>query len=255
MSDKQINIPENAVDLVKSAYEDSIQPVVREAGQLISRPLSLLNALFAHVDCWAIMQRNKVEQVAKLAEHQLEHVDPDKIVSPEPYVAIPAVQAASYSMDSDWLRTLYANLLSKAMYSDTKDSVHPAFIEIIKSMSPLDCKVFDSIMITRTQEIGYYEIREEGESGTYHVMFPYITEFQFEGNSVDLIAASIDNLSRNKLITPQDFHYSDDAVYAQARKNPLYQHLVTSPGIISYKKAIKSTSFGRLFYRICCNSL
>ena len=39
-------------------------------------------------------------------------------------------------MNSKELRDLYANLPAKAMNSDTKDTVHPAYLETIKQLSP-----------------------------------------------------------------------------------------------------------------------
>lgn len=66
-------------------------------------------------------------------------------MEPEAYVAVPAIQAISYSMNSEELRNLYANLLAKAMNSDTKDMVHPSFVEIIKQMSPIDALVLNEI--------------------------------------------------------------------------------------------------------------
>ena len=55
--------------------------------------------------------------------------NPEKIVEPEPYVAVPAIQAISYAMNSDELRNLYANLLAKSMIKDTKDTVHPLLLK------------------------------------------------------------------------------------------------------------------------------
>lgn len=53
-------------------------------------------------------------------------------MTPEAYVAVPALQAISYSMNSEELRNMYANLLAKAIDIDEKDKVHPAFVELIK---------------------------------------------------------------------------------------------------------------------------
>lgn len=67
-------------------------------------------------------------ETEKLLEQKLKNIDEEKIVSPESYVAVPAIQAISYSMNSDELRNLYANLLAKAMVTPTKDAVHPSFV-------------------------------------------------------------------------------------------------------------------------------
>lgn len=116
-------------------------------------------------------------------------------------------------------------------------------------------------MTTKYQEIGCYEMRVAtiGEE-PYFVYCPYLTKIDFD--SPEVIAASIDNLSRNKLINPQDFHYSDDKLYACIRDTQSYKSLIEkflhSPDnqeLRPYKMSIKSTSFGKAFYSVCATSL
>lgn len=131
------------VKVVPTAYVDLLQPAVKETGVIISKLPKAINAALIGVDCWVEEKKYKLDETKKLLEHKLQNVDPEKIVPPEQYVAIPALQSMSYSMDSEELRNLYTNLLSKAMNIDTKDSVHPAFIEIIKQLSPLDARLLE----------------------------------------------------------------------------------------------------------------
>lgn len=49
-------------------------------------------------------------------------------------------------MNSEELRNLYANLLAKSMYIETKELVHLSFVEIIKQISLLDALIFKKIM-------------------------------------------------------------------------------------------------------------
>jgi hypothetical protein len=69
-----------------------------------------------------------------------------KIVEPNPRVAVPAVQALLYSMDDEFIREMFANLLAADMDADRKDGVHPAFVELIKEMTPEDAKVLTSVV-------------------------------------------------------------------------------------------------------------
>lgn len=247
-----LELPNETID---KAYDDIAHPVATEIGKLISRVPRAINAAFSSLDCWILQQENNVQKTKLLVEQNLKNADAAKIVPPEPYVAVPAIQAISYSMDSDELRKMYANLLAKSIYSDTKNDVHPAFVEIIKNLSPLDCNVFEHIM--KKGEIGYYEMRVYNiGSNLYHVAFPYITEFEF--SSYDKIATSIDNLIRNKLILSEDFHYNNDNMYLPTRNTMIYQALTKSfednpnnQELRPYQKAIKSTTLGKTFYRIC----
>ena len=127
-------------------YKDALQPTVQEVGKFAARIPRAINAAFSGIDKWILNKEYAIDETKKLLAQKLENVEPEKIVTPEPYVAIPAIQSISYSMNSDELRNLYANLLAKAMNSDTKDLVHPSFVEIIKQMSPIDSLVFKTIM-------------------------------------------------------------------------------------------------------------
>lgn len=252
------NLPDETKEKI---YDDGFHPVVSETGKLLGRIPQLINAALAPLDCWIAEREYHVEKTKRLLEQNLKNVSPEKIVPPEPYVAVPALQAISYAMNSDELRTLYANLLAKSIYSDTKDCVHPAFTEIIKTLSPLDCKVFEFIMKNRYEEIAFYELRV-GPLGRseYHVAFPYVTAINL--SDITKIAASINNLSRNLLIATHDFHFTDDSYYEEIRNtnfykaiSDAYQSHPNNKELRPYKKSIKSTDFGRDFYRICCTPL
>ena len=248
-----LKLPNETID---KAYDDGFQPTVSEIGKLVGRIPKAINAAFAPLDIWIAKQENSIARTKKLLEQNLENVEPEKIVPPEPYVAIPAIQAISYSMDSEELRKMYANLLSKSIYSETKDFVHPSFVEIIKNLSPTDCYVFEYIM--KEREIGCYEMRVGyiGER-SYHVIHPYLTAMTF--SKYNVISASIDNLLRNKLIDHHDFHYDDDKLYSCIRETFAYKafedYFSEHPNneeLRPYKMSIKSTSFGKIFYKVCC---
>lgn len=252
------NIPN---ETKKQIYNDLFQPTVSETGKILGRIPQLINAALLPLDCWIAKRQNHLEKTKQLLAENLKNADPEKIVPPEPYVAVPAIQAISYSMDSDELRKMYANLLSKSIYADTKHSVHPAYTEIIKNLSPLDCRVLEEIMSSQHGEIGCYEFRINiiGET-SYYVSHPYVTHITFADPFS--IAASVDNLSRNKLIEPKDFHYSNDEMYLPIRESPFYKAFVKSfsshpnnQELRPYKKSIKSTSFGNSFYNVCCTPL
>lgn len=252
------NIPN---ETKKQIYNDLLQPTVSETGKILGRIPQLINAALLPLDCWIAKRQNHLEKTKQLLAENLKNADPEKIVPPEPYVAVPAIQAISYSMDSDELRKMYANLLSKSIYADTKHSVHPAYTEIIKNLSPLDCRVLEEIMNSQYCEIGCYELRIATiGSASYYVSYPYVTHITFADSST--VAASIDNLTRNKLIEPRDFHFDDDEKYLPIRQTDFYTIIAktfsshpNNQELRPYKKSIKSTSFGNAFYNVCCTPL
>jgi len=117
-----------AVDKVPELYEDGMKETVQESGNVVALVPKTIKAALAPLRIWIAQKEYNVAETEKLLEQKLKKVDYDKIVSPESYVAVPAIQAISYSMNSSELRNLYANLIAKAMVIDTKDNVHPSFV-------------------------------------------------------------------------------------------------------------------------------
>ncbi len=143
----------NNSELMNKVYDDGLHEPLQEVSHAVTQPVKTvtlagraINALLASFECWICERENKVEETKKILEAKLENIESGDIREPKLYVAIPAIQALSYSMDDECLRNLYANLLAKSMYVKTADKVLPAFVEIIKQLSPLDARVFADIV-------------------------------------------------------------------------------------------------------------
>ena len=135
------NLLDSAGDLIKTApqvYEDGFQDTVKESEKFLARIPRAINAALSGLDIWIAKREFNVEETKRILAEKLEHVDPEKIVPPDPHIAVPAMQAIAYSMDSDELRNMYANLLAKAMNADLKATVRAAFVEVIKQLEPID---------------------------------------------------------------------------------------------------------------------
>ena len=247
---------EKALKTAPELYHDALQPSAQETGKMLARIPRAINAAFSGLDKWILNREYSVDETKKLLTEKLNKVDPDKIVEPEPYVAIPAIQAISYAMNSDELRNLYANLLAKSMISDTKDTVHPSFVEIIKQMSPIDAHIFQIIMSSQLRHI--IDLKKEllgGGSLLIQSHSSWISDF-----SIKQCASSIDNLLRLGLIEiPYGEYYSNTQAYDYVKQNPLFQELEQQSSIslnsgesLKYdNRYIKPSDLSTLFYNTC----
>ena len=243
-----------AIHTVPELYQDAFQPAIQETGKLLARIPRAINAAFSGLDKWILNKEYSIDETKKLLAQKLENVDPDKIVEPEAYVAIPAIQAISYSMNSEELRELYANLLAKAMNSDTKDLVHPSFVEIIKQMSPNDASIFKIFFESEyTPLVDLSILSCDGGHVHYEYNISAITSHNY-----DIVLMSIDNLLRLGLIEiPLGMHYTDDQIYSLVRNTDHYNK--TKEKLLSLnigeffegKKYLKCTGLSALFYNIC----
>ena len=265
--DINFNLPESSGELLQEAYQDVAKPAASATGQTIGLVPRGIRAILWPLEK-RIMEREFLrEATIKLMEQKLERLSPDKIVLPEDYVAIPALQKISYSMDSALLRDLYANLLAKAMYQPTKDFVHPAFIEIISQLSPTDAKLFKIICEAPNTPLISLAVKEEtntilldlplGAKILYEI--PNMTaweDFTYQNQQI-----SITNLERLGLLScTTENPYVDDSLYDPVRHTAGFQYFTSElqkrfpeNKIAEAKGFILVTAFGRSFYNVCIN--
>lgn len=247
-----------AVETVPDIYDDALKPAAQESGKTLVLIPRAINAALSPLRQWIAQREYNVAETEKLLAKKLENIEPEKIVSPEPYVAVPALQAISYSMNSDELRELYANLLAKSMCIDTKNSVHPSFVEIIRQMSPLDAATFKIILNADLRPLIDMKIRSPksvgGGTNTIFRNVSWILTYPYKQ-----LMVSFDNLERLNLINISDSYYTHSENYQLATNTSFY---VTNKHIIlnnlksgeSYeedKKVMFVTDLGNLFGNIC----
>lgn len=252
-----------------SLYEDALQPTVQEVGKFAARIPRAINAAFSGLDKWILNKEYAIDETKKLLEKKLEDVDPDKIVEPEAYVAVPVIQAISYSMNSEELRNLYANLLAKAMNSDTKDFVHPAFVEIIKQLSPIDVHILESISSKGfIQVANIYCKKYSSKSAKQQISLieNYIEKRGYEGLThivdfhPDIVKITIDNLLRLRII--EERFNLDDSICDEIKNSHFYISISQQLKKLAvdetweYEENPQSyylTDLGKSFRNICIN--
>ncbi|GAA0234723.1 DUF4393 domain-containing protein [Metaclostridioides mangenotii] len=228
-------------------YDDVVQPTAKETGKTISIIPKAINAALVPLRQWISYKEYNLAKTEKLLAYKLENLSPEKIVSPEPYVAVPALQAISYSMNNDELRNLYANLIAKSMNLDTKDTVHPAFVEIVKQLSPLDAILLKKLADTGVARFGIVKARvqesasdESGIDWVKHIINPI---YGMNLSNVVQYQVSLENLQRLELINiTYDRFLSSNSEYVD----------IENSDIITYCKA-KSSSVHEMYSYFKCN--
>jgi hypothetical protein len=253
--DNLLNSTGKVLSVAPDAYDDVLKPAAKESGRTLSLIPRTINAALIPLQQWIANKEFNLAETEKLLAIKLEHVGEDKIVTPEPYVAIPALQAISYSMNSEELREMYANLLAKSMNKDTKDFVHPSFVEIIKQMSPNDANIFKTIFESPTTPlIDLFVNLDNGGGQNHHI---YNISWIALCDHVTITIA-LNNLLRLGLIEiPYGTNYNLDSNYDIVRITEYYKNSKKSLesldlGVVTEgKKYIKKTALASSFYKIC----
>jgi hypothetical protein len=129
-----------ASKLAPEIYKDLAKPITQELGNVAGRTVkALLSPIRGLLWGW-----ERIEDLIENGVNQrLEKVPAERRKSPDPEIAVPLVQALSYTAQNETLREMYLNLLANSMDTAKEKDVHPSFVEIIKQMNTLDAKVFD----------------------------------------------------------------------------------------------------------------
>ena len=251
-------------EIGKDVYADGGKQIVQPTGDLLGLiPRAIKAALFP-LEKWILQREYNVAEIKQLLELKLQDTDPKLIESPEPHIAVPAMQYISYCMDNEELREMYANLLANSMNKVVKNGVHPGFVEIIKQLSPDEAKILrymNSHQIVPTVTLRY--VYEEGGG------VDIIKNFSNVGDNIGCenpkdSAKYFDNLVRLGLITDLKGMSSltDKTIY-----EPLKHHSRMTPyaskvqakarGFNDFKfeeSYVEISEYGKSFCSICLNT-
>lgn len=268
MNEKEIGL-EIAKDVVKQVagetYQDVVQPVAKPVGQLAGLLPRAIKAKLAPLEKWILHQEYSVEETKKLLEEKLKNISSDHIVTPDAYVAVPAIQNISYCMDNEVLRDMYANLLAKSMIDSEKSNVHPSYVDIIKQLTPDEAKLLHYIssnyLHASIPTISLRRVNSRGEGFNLYRHFSDVGE-KARCEKPFNILAMFDNLVRLGILEFSQFG-------EQLVNNDLYIALSNNPYIVLLKTRILAanndeyntikdekgfvtlTEFGRQFCKTC----
>lgn len=268
------DLPEMNVELpLKDAYQDLVHPAAAEIGKTVALPFRAVNVLLTPIAKWVMQGEAKLDEISRLVSEEVKDVSEEKLTDPEPYVAVPAMQAITYSMDCDDLKKMYAKLLAKAINADEKDKVHPAYVEIIKQMSPLDARVLNAISQDHPGYFPICGIRFQGKQPKYSELLPsfrritlgydlfshlvprFVPDVQEES-----ITVSIENLNRLGMISIMENYHLEESTYVAFESSPLVDRFRVASNNFSnqnnYEFALIGnsghlTELGKEFCRVC----
>lgn len=251
MSSNPKEFIEETTENIPAVYSDLLKPAVQETGKLLALLPKTINAALNPLHKWIATQNYSLEEYIKLLAQKLENTNVNKIVSPEAYVAIPAFQAMSYSIDNIELKNMYTNLIANSMNIDLKKYVHPSFVEIIKQMSPNDAKIYKIIATSKIRPI--LNITLNMNDNYYYIIqryFSWITEF-----SVDDCCFSFDNLIRLNLINiPKIPRSTSYHIYDLVKQNPRYDEFIKlhKMNVLVWDETlIELNDYSKQFFEIC----
>lgn len=243
--------------VVSDVYKDAFQPTLKAAGSIVALPLQIVDAALSGPKLWVAEKQYNYERTKELLAEKLKDVPPEKIVPPDNYVAVPALQQISYCFDSDELRDMYANLLAASMHEDKKWGIHPAFVDIIKQLTPDEAKLLKILPPSMYSSRPVIEVHLKNNDG-YQILYSNYTDIA-DGvcENPQNISAYIENLDRLKLIDLDMGRFLvDESQYERLKNSPTIRQITrdTLPDGYNYdykNGSFRLSSFGLSFTKMC----
>lgn len=238
---------------IKDIYNDVAHPALSTVGEglqgIVKMALAPVSAMV-----WGY------DQIANyLAEAIPEYfinrkIEKEKIKSPDPAIAVPLIEAMRYTSHKEEIREMFVNLLGEAMNSDTEDE-HPSFVEIIKQLTPDECKMLKYLyknpkLAIIKLRIAFENDKGESDAAPYFSDICFLTSCQYP----EKFPEYLDNLQRLGLVNViWDRHLADDIYYEKLKEHPSYPCIAVSKGqkIIEYKNMFELSEYGKKFCKVC----
>lgn len=198
----------DAADAIKGiaeavpVYPDVVQPAAKEIGIALQTVAKTIHIALLPLRL-AVWGYDQIEEwlLPKLAE-RLRDVPENRIQSPMPTIAGPALEALRFAGQDSTLRELYAKLLATSMDAQTARKAHPAFVEIIRQLIPDEAQLLEYLWqnLPGNRESAIL-ISGRALIGETMVLVQPINHFCLMAKKVrcvcpDLIPSYIDNLCR-----------------------------------------------------------
>lgn len=136
--------------------------------------------------------------ISKVAENNLQ--------VPNPSIVFPAMSTSFLYIHEETLRELFAKLIASSFDKDKTKHLHPGFIEIIKQLSPVDCRV---LMYLHDNQSKFEVITAIKEKSDYPILNCELTK-EF---GIEQIALSLTNLKRLGILDINSYQFTKNLVF------------------------------------------
>ncbi len=249
-------IIDSASELSKAIpiYQDVVQPSARQLGKSLETVSKTVNIALAPIKA-LVWGYDQIESfISTRVVEKLKNIPEENIITPEPQVAVPTVEALRYTGHDENLRELFANLLASAMNKTTSQNAHPSFVSIIKNLSSQEallvkrfCKEYSFPLI---------DLRVKKNDGHITAMAHFSLFHKEAGINLSLVPANLDNLCRLGILEiPYGTFLTQDGIYNDLENDELIKTVseyITNELKTEIKidrKLIRLTMFGKDFIK------
>lgn len=211
------------MDIIPKFVDEALSPIAKSAGNTIA---GCWNLVFGNqVNLWLrkqeVRHQNNYEDFVERTQAKINEIPQENIKEPEMHIIGPAIDASKFYINSEELRELFANLISASVDNTKSIILHPAFVEIIKQLSPIDAKILQHF--NPPTSIAIVKLKNSSADDYYLETFKHIVNFE-ETSNHRIHSTSLSNLERLGLIS---ISYNDSlsnmSKYDYVENHPAFQ--------------------------------
>lgn len=243
-------------------YQDLAAPSVKVVGELAAYIPRVVRILLQPFQLWINEREKRFEEIVQLMSKKLKDTPSENIKAPESYIAIPVFQAISYSLDNEVLKDAFANLLAASMIVNSNAFVHPAYVEVLKQMTPDEAKI---LSVLRENQAGYPcgrpGIIVSDNPTTGHVETNKYICFVAEDAGCEFphnTSIYLDNLERLGIVKVTfKRHLTDNSMYEKIKTHSfnIVPQIFPPHKVTLRKGVVILTEFGRDFADLCISDM
>lgn len=255
----------DAADAIKGVveavpvYEDAIQPAAKELGTALQTVARTINVALAPISALVWGYDRILDFIETRVAEKLSKVPAENIVTPKPEVAGPALESLRYTGHDENLRELYANLLATSMDKKTATYAHPAYVEIIRNISPDEARIMR--LFARCTRFPVIDIHAQTKENAREYE-PKVVNYSHVGKEagcehLHLAQSYIDNLCRLELLCiNESARIAAPNTYEPLEEDPvlspLKKQIEASGRVVDFKRKILAlTTWGTMFIQAC----
>ena len=238
---------------VKDIYHDLAQPKLSTVGQGLQGVTKLALAPISAL-VWGYDKIADYLNVAIPKYFEKRKIEKESIVSPDPAIAVPVVEAMKYTSHKKELREMFTNLLGTAMNADSIDA-HPAFVDIIKQLSSDEGKVIKYLYQDDKQPMIKIRIKLDDNGGESDLS-PYFSDIGYKADCQypQKFPEYLDNLHRLGIIEVYyDRFLTNEKYYEELKYHSNFPHIAGKEkyNIVEKKSMYELSEFGKKFCKVC----
>ncbi len=132
-------IPDNAItEISGKIYDDVAHKTLTQIGDVSE---SLMKLVFLPFKCLGMTVDELEKKYKFFIEKTINKVPQNKLVAPDIIIASQILEHVKYVFTEDILVEMFSNLLASDMNIDSKNKIHPSFVDTLSKMNALDAKI------------------------------------------------------------------------------------------------------------------